>query len=145
MEIVKENIQTIKGKSPFNIKKGEECYIPHILVEKIIRDNTKRFFELDTEARLVNNLDFCYEMIYKFELYRRILKFAYDNSAITEWISDEAYIIVYDMIDKMYCVEPVVDTAYSMSVVFNTIEAAERCIQEVVLPFIKDNRECSYV
>lgn len=137
--------ETIEQNNPFDVAVGSVAYVYNYYISEEFNNNGFLSSIRNNKAESFNDKDFCTKLLKSFELYRRILKYAYDNSAVTDWRNEEGYIIVYDMIDNMYCVEPVVDTAYAMNIVFNTIEAAEKCIQEIVLPFIKDNKECSYV
>lgn len=137
--------ETTETSNPFVVMNGNKAYVYNSYISEHIKNNGFCFYSMNERAEYFNNKNFCIKLLKNFELYRRILKYAYDNSALVDWRNEEGYIIVYDMIDNMYCVEPVVDTAYSMNVVFDTIEAAENCIKEVILPFIKDNKECGYV
>ena len=76
-------------------------------------------------------------------LYRKLLKFAYDNGCEDnqEWGgATRHWLIQYDHCDKSFDVTWQ-DTFQPSSVYFSTMEFAERAIQEVVEPFMKEHAD----
>lgn len=74
-------------------------------------------------------------------LYRKLLKFAYDNNCEDdqEWdCNNRHWCIRYNHCDKVFGVIWY-DTFQYSSVYFSTMESAERAIEEVVIPFIEDH------
>ena len=73
-------------------------------------------------------------------LYRKLLKFSYENKcADVEWNgSNDHWCIYYNPDDLKYCVAGFVSHKFD-SVWFSSEEAAERAIEEVVKPFVKEH------
>lgn len=74
-------------------------------------------------------------------LYRKLLKFAYDNECVDNQIWDgngiEHWHIVYDFAECMFYADWE-STFKNNDVYFSTKEGAERAIKEVVEPFVKE-------
>ena len=75
-------------------------------------------------------------------LYRKLLKFSYENKCTdVEWNSrNNHWCIYYDPDDLKYCVAGFVSHKFD-SVWFSSEDAAERAIEEVVKPFVKEHPE----
>lgn len=77
-------------------------------------------------------------------LYRKLLKFAYDNECVDNQIWDangiEHWHIVYDFAECMFYADWE-STSKNNDVYFSTREGAERAIKEVVKPFMKEHPE----
>ena len=75
-------------------------------------------------------------------LYRKLLKFSYENNYTdVEWNgSNNHWCIYYDPDDLKYCVAGFVSHKFD-SVWFSSEDAAERAIEEVVKPFVKEHPE----
>lgn len=76
-------------------------------------------------------------------LYRKLLKFSYDNGCedTAKWdCENRHWCIRYDHCDKVFCVTWF-DTFHYSGVYFSTMESAERAIEEVLKPFMKKHPE----
>lgn len=75
-------------------------------------------------------------------LYRKLLKFSYENKcADVEWNGrNNHWCIYYNPDDLKYCVAGFVSHKFD-SVWFSSEDAAERAIEEVVKPFVKEHPE----
>ena len=75
-------------------------------------------------------------------LYRKLLKFSYENQcADVEWNgSNDHWCIYYDPDDLKYCVAGFGSHKFD-GVWFSSEEGAERAIEEVVEPFVKEHPE----
>lgn len=76
-------------------------------------------------------------------LYRKLLKFAYDNGFedATEWDGVNHHCSIHcDMHKKTFNVSPLSNTKY-LEVYFSSEEGAERAIKEVIEPFMKEHPE----
>lgn len=75
-------------------------------------------------------------------LYRKLLKFAYDNGCEdVEWNPRHAHwYIYYDIANDKFCINAN-DTFKHQGVYFSTGRCAERAIEEVVKPFVKEHPE----
>lgn len=88
-----------------------------------------------------NDRDFAHQVALHQLLYRKLLKFTYgigceDNQ---EWDgANRHWCIRYDHCDKVFDVTWY-DTFQPSSVYFSTMESAERAIEEVVEPFMKEH------
>lgn len=79
-------------------------------------------------------------------LYRKLLKYAYDNSCLAlkppagEFIFNfpPSYVILYDYPDSKFTVDGPIYSYKGMGVHFSTREAAEVAIKEVVMPFVEE-------
>lgn len=74
-------------------------------------------------------------------LYRKLLKFVYDNGCEDnqEWDgANRHWCIRYDHCDKRFDVTWY-DTFQPSGVYFSTMESAERAIKEVIMPFVKEH------
>ena len=76
-------------------------------------------------------------------LYRKLLKFAYDNECEDnqEWGNGfDHWHIYYEAVEGKFCVEPNATFKYQ-GVYFSTRKGAERAIKVVVEPFMKEHPE----
>jgi len=74
-------------------------------------------------------------------LYRKLLKFAYDNECedTSEWgTHNQHWTIYYDCDDDKFVADSW-DTFKFASVYFNSEDAADRAIKEIVQPFVKEH------
>ena len=76
-------------------------------------------------------------------LYRKLLKFAYDNDCedTAEWnVKNKHYTIAYSFDERCFKPDWFVNYKYT-GVYFSSKEAAERAIKEVIKPFMKEHPE----
>lgn len=88
-----------------------------------------------------NDKDFANQVALHQLLYRKLLKYAYDNECedTAEWDCDNRHwCIRYDHCDKVFGVTWY-DTFQYFGVYFSTMESAERAIKEVIMPFVKEH------
>lgn len=92
------------------------------------------------EANYFNDEAFAQQVFLHQLLYRKLLKFAYDNECMieSEWgTTDEHWCIAYDHTDRKF--ETYNNFLIQMAALyFSSEEAAERALKEVVEPFIKE-------
>lgn len=77
-------------------------------------------------------------------LYRKLLKFAYDNKVIDtgEWNGEnEHWYILYDSEEKDFLMDSNNRFKIQGAVYFSSQEGAERAVYEVVEPFVKEHPE----
>ena len=135
-----------KRKNPFERGIGEEEYYFINSGMGITRSQSTRDSLADTVYAASNyftDKDFAKRVSLHQLLYRKLLKFAYDNECedTAEWDGvNEHYCITYDIefnkVDVTHCS----DTKFSI-VYFSSEEETERAIKEVVWPFMKEHPE----
>lgn len=135
-----------KRKNPFErVNKDENYYFitsgGAVLNYVYINDMTDR--ELYHIINYFNDKQFAKQVALHQLLYRKLLKFAYDNECedTANWNGvDKHYCITYstkfDKTDVTYCFDDKFSTVY-----FSSKEAAIRAIKEVVEPFMKEHPE----
>lgn len=74
-------------------------------------------------------------------LYRKLLKFAYDNECEdSEWNGEnDHWLIFYDSDEKDFCIDSNDGFKMQGAVYFSNMDVAERAIKEVVEPFMKEH------
>ena len=90
-----------------------------------------------------NDKDFANQVAFHQLLYRKLLKFAWDNEAedTPEWnVKNEYYGITYDCENHKFVLE-VAHIHKSYGVHFSSSKVAERAIKEVIEPFQKEHPE----
>lgn len=90
-----------------------------------------------------NDKDFANQVAFHQLLYRKLLKFAWDNEAedTPEWnVKNEYYGIAYDYENHKFVLE-VAHIYKSYGVHFSSSKVAERAIKEVIEPFQKEHPE----
>lgn len=131
-------------KNPFERCAAGEKYVT-ILGDDAIRE----FFDNNdlcdngvyNAVNYFNNEQFARQVALHQLLYRKLLKFAYDNDCedTAKWdCENRHWCIQYDHCDKVFCVTWF-DTFHYSEVYFSTGEAAERAIREVIEPFMKEH------
>lgn len=121
-----EDYYTIKGDGEI------ECY----------RDRRDRFDDaFYSESNYFNDKNFAKQVALHQLLYRKLLKFAYDNGyEDSEPWDDETmhYSIYYDSVDNSFDISPIIQMKYC-EVYFSSEEGAEKAIEKVVKPFMKEH------
>lgn len=131
-------------KNPFRrvVKNGEYYYINGTdRVEPLSDTNGVVDNDLHRIVNYFNDKEFAEQVALHQLLYRKLLKFAYDNECEDnqEWdCNNRHWCIRYDHCDKVFSVTWY-DTFQSSGVYFSTMESAERAIKEVVEPFMKEH------
>lgn len=133
-----------KRKNPFDrVADGDPYY--YIAADCYVYSVHENYNQCDYDAyynvKYFNDKNFAYQITLHQSLYRKLLKFAYDNECEDnqEWdCNNRHWCIRYDHCDKVFSVTWY-DTFQSSGVYFSTMESAERAIKEVVEPFMKEN------
>lgn len=97
----------------------------------------------DSQVNYFNDKEFATQVMLHQLLYRKLLKFAYENDYknTLDWNGhNDHFCIVYNCSTHEY--EVWTSCQYNFSLVyFLSVEAAERAIEEVVKPFMKEHAE----
>lgn len=99
--------------------------------------------KLNASGNYFNNEDFAHQVALHKLLYRKLLKFAYDNGCedTAEWDGNsENFLIYYNVKNKDFNVS-INCNIKSASIYFNSRRAAKRAVEEVVKPFVKEHPE----
>lgn len=149
VELTDEQVKAISAESvemkinPFNrMGLGSYYYVPHYdgTARTFTEDNgmTDTFMHLN--SNYINDWAFAKQVALHQLLYRKLLKFSYDNNyEDVEWnnINNHWY-IYYDYIDERFDFES--NNGFKkQGVYFSSGVAAERAIKEVVKPFMKEH------
>lgn len=129
-------------KNPFKRVKGKEYYCIDGEEICMYRDygngNDKSLYK---QTNYFNDKDFANQVALHQLLYRKLLKFAYDNECedTAEWNgANEHWLINYHKLDDDFTIV-YMEAAKELSVYFSTEEGASRAINEVVRPFMKEH------
>lgn len=150
VELTDEQVKAISAEivemkiNPFNrMGLGSYYYVPHYdgTARTFTEDNgmTDTFMHLN--SNYINDWAFAKQIALHQLLYRKLLKFAYDNKCEDnqEWdCANRHWCIRYDHCDKVFGVTWY-DTFQYFGVYFSTMESADCAIQEVVEPFMKEH------
>lgn len=131
-------------KNPFaKVCRGENFFYTSALdLCSLTEFNTIISKRLSESGNYFNDKQFAYQVDLHQLLYRKLLKFAYDNKCEDNqmWGSNETWhwIIRYNFEDRRF--EPEWSAVYKYGgVYFSDREGAERAIKEVVEPFVKEH------
>lgn len=134
-------------KNPFErVAKSETyCYIDSFNEVHCLSDDADQSDDMSFEcSNYFNDEEFAEQVALHQLLYRKLLKFAYDNECVDNQIWDgngiEHWHIVYDFAECMFYADWD-STSKNNDVYFSTKEDAERAIHEVVEPFMKEHPE----
>lgn len=131
-------------KNPFertNRLCGEYFYTDAFCVGVGSEEYSDVWKELWDVANYFNDKRFANQVALHQLLYRKLLKFAYDNECEDDqrWdCENRHWCIRYDHCDKVFCVTWY-DTFHYSGVYFPTRESAECAIEEVVKPFMNEH------
>lgn len=147
-ELTKEQLKQLgikdEKENPFanRVDKGSYYYIS---ARGIIESETEEGDCIDTclydNANYFNDEDFAQQVALHQLLYRKLLKYAYENDAADcDWDNSEArkFYISYDINRGKFFI----DVKYnwkSNHVYFNVKEVAEEAIVDIVIPFMKEH------
>lgn len=132
-----------KQKTPFDkVTPGEKFFSCGLWdVETYFNDSVARALVANVyeEANYFNDKDFARQVFLHQLLYRKLLKFAYENDCMDKSNWDgltKHYFIAYrtelDAYDAAYCFDVKLPTVY-----FSSMRAANQAIEEVIKPFIE--------
>jgi hypothetical protein len=146
IELTNEQVKAlgIERKNPFErVADGDPYY--YIATDNYIYSVYENYDQCNYDAyynvNYFNDKDFANQVALHQLLYRKLLKFAYDNDCedTAKWdCENRHWCIRYDHCDKVFCVTWF-DTFHYSEVYFSTGEAAEQAIDEVIKPFMKEH------
>lgn len=94
-------------------------------------------------ANHFNNKDFATQVMLHQQLYRKLLKYAYDNNAevtTKTWTTDtQKWTVIYDNDTKQWTIHGYYYMQSPLSVYFTSQNVATSAIKEVIEPFIKEH------
>lgn len=136
-----------KRNSPFDrVSRSESYYFIHSSdnVNYAIEDCPEVDHHYFDNANYFNDIDFANQVMLHQQLYRKLLKYAYDSNAEDcEWDKDGAnphYFIYFDNTkghfivgEQHYC--------HSQNIYFSSEKIAKQAIEYVVKPFMKEHPE----
>lgn len=136
----------VKKETPF-ARHSDEAYWYINAMNNVIGvhdDNSSLDNAVYDNVNYFNDYDFAQQVALQQLLYRKLLKYAYENDAsVTDWTNPDSkkYCIMKSM--KMDTFD--IDWRYAVKdacvVYFTTKEVAERAIEDVVKPFMKQHPE----
>ena len=150
IELTNEQVKAISDEivemktNPFNrMGLGSYYYVP-------IYDGTARTFTEDNgitdtfmhlNSNYFNDKEFAEQVALHQLLYRKLLKFAYDNGCedTAEWdTNNEHWYILYNSANYRFVADNHC-TFKTTTVYFSSKEGAERAIKEIIEPFVKEH------
>lgn len=149
VELTDEQVKALEietRKNPFErVKDGDPYY--YIATDGYIHSVHDNYNQCDYDAyynvNYFNNKDFAYQVALHQLLYRKLLRFAYDNGCedTAEWdLKNTHYYICYNYYNHKFDTDVI--SGYKENIVyFSSRSAAERAIKEVVEPFVKEHPE----
>lgn len=149
VELTDEQVKAINAEivelktNPFNrMGLGSYCYIPHLdgTVGTFTEDNSTSANYAYRNCSYFNDKDFAKQVALHQLLYRKLLKFAYDNNCEDiEWnTANDHWRILYCKNDDDFDVLNM-KAVKDLTVYFSTKEGASRAINEVIRPFMKEH------
>lgn len=90
-----------------------------------------------------NNEDFTNQVMLHQKLYRKLLKYAYDNDTVSDWTNlySKKYFITKDTKNNKIDVGWALTFKHNCVVYFNSEEVTKQAIEDVVKPFMKEYPE----
>lgn len=147
VELTDEQVKAlgIERKNPFErVAKSEMyCYIDAFDEVHCLSDGMDQCDDESFEcSNYFNDEDFAKQVALHQRLYRKLLKFAYDNGLEDiAWNNrNDHWYIYYNYVDGCFDCQ-CNDSFKSQSVYFSSPEGASRAIKEVVEPFVKEHPE----
>lgn len=136
----------IKGKNPFErVTKGNVYYkiTGYGNVDNYREDGDSTDQALYDGVNYFTDESVAQQVALHQLLYRKLLKFAYDNGCEdSEWNGEnDHWLIFYDSDEKDFCVDSNDGFKTQGAVYFSNMDVAERAIKEVVEPFMKEHPE----
>lgn len=130
-------------KNPFERVNGKYYLIKDTYGRSYVTIDNRGVFDDNAynNANYFNDKDFANQVALHQLLYRKLLKFAWDNEAedTPEWnVKNEYYGIAYDCENHKFVLE-VAHIYKSYGVHFSSSKVAERAIKEVIEPFQKEH------
>ena len=148
IELTDEQVKTLGvevRKNPFErIDRGEDYFYINKYGDVDYYEHDEDFEDdlLSQTANYFNDKDFAQQVALHQLLYRKLLKFAYDNECEdNEWNGmNDHWLTVYYPLDDDFIITNA-QCAKDYTVYFSTEEGASRAINEVIRPFMKEHPE----
>ena len=146
-ELTKEQLKALGievRKNPFErVAKSEMyCHIDSFNEVHCVADDTDNSDDMSFEcSNYFNDETFAKQVALHHLLYRKLLKFAYDNECEDSQIWDGVnphWHIIYNKVKDIFITMKNL-ASKDFTVYFSTEEGAERAIEEVVEPFVKEH------
>ena len=136
----------VKKETPFS-RHADEVYW-FINAMNVVTEHHDRNDDIDNAVyeniNYFNDYDFAQQVALHQLLYRKLLKYAYENNAIvTDWtdLDSKKYFIMKSMEMDALDIAWHYAVKHGCVVYFTTKKVAERAIQDVVKPFMKEHPE----
>lgn len=136
-----------KRNSPFDRVTGSESYY-FISAEDTIAITSEAYIEVDQlyfdNANYFNDMDFANQVMLHQQLYRKLLKYAYDNNAEDcewDWNGKQHYYIFFDYSEPFFTIAHTNICKNQGTVYFSKEEVAKQAIRDVVEPFMEEHPE----
>lgn len=135
IEVRKNPFERVECKKYFTI-------LSNNFVQNYVDDNDMTDRDVYNAANYFNDEDFAKQVALHQLLYRKLLKFAYDNECEDrEWGTKYEHCRIYYDTDSDKFDIDVNDAFKYQGVYFSTRRGAERAIEEVIKPFMKEHPE----
>lgn len=133
-------------KNPFErVEKGKEYYCINTNGEIYNYGDVGDLFDnsVYVESNYFNDKAFAKQVALHELLYRKLLKFAYDNEyEDTDWNNEnDHWLIFYDSKEKDFFIDSSDGSKIQGVVYFSSTDGAEHAIKEVIEPFMKKHPE----
>lgn len=149
VELTDEQVKAlgiVTRKNPFErVERYSKCYC--INSSNIVESSLDTYHVVDNNryeaANYFNDKDFANQVALHQLLYRKLLKFAYDNGFedTQEWNNSFShYYLYYSHRERRVKVDANADSQ-KIGVYFSSKKAAERAIEEVIKPFMEEHPE----
>lgn len=147
VELTDEQVKALRietRKNPFErVEQFSKYYriTDHSAVEDYVEDNDSTDQHLYASSNYFNDKEFAQQVALHQLLYRKLLKFAYDNGLEDDqpWDCDNKhYHVYYSHAYKIFTAELNYEGKHS-GVYFPSSEAATRAIDEVIKPFMEEH------
>ena len=136
----------VKKETPF-ARHPDEAYWS-INAMNVVTEQHDRNDDIDNalyvNINYFNDYDFAQQVALQQLLYRKLLKYAYENDAIvTDWTDHDSkkYFIMKSMKMDTFDIDWNYAVKHGCDVYFTSEEVAERAIEDVVKPFMKEHSE----
>lgn len=144
MELTEEQIKAFKKeaeeKNPFAER---ENYV-YTIVEPGGADKVLNNSSLRENGLAFKDIDFARQVALHQLLYRKLLKYAYDNdAAVDDWTdpNSKKYFIAKSIENNEFYVYWNIIFKYNCVIYFNSQEVAEQAIEDVIKPFMREHPE----
>ena len=152
IQLTEEQLMTLgievekKRKNPFSRVAKDDVYYTVLSSGTVGRMEEYVDCQDDSQydaANYFNDKTFAEQVALHQLLYRKLLKFSYDNACEdSEWNGEnDHWLIFYDSDEKDFCIDSNDGFKMQGAVYFSNMDVAEQAIEEVVKPFVKEHPE----